>query len=167
MPETIYRATKTRSNRPGWSAIFRHPRRTDTLGKYGLRIRRGLGTDDAAEADKLIEQLNILLASEQWWSADRRAEAVLRFEEVVVAMFFEGIEVGEYDFADLREQHIQLPSHDDGYARILFVGDYRGRQDNFVASYYRLGPPKRPFPLNIHCSYHYGRHGDNNWRRPI
>lgn len=122
MPETIYRATKTRSNRPGWSAIFRHPRRSDARGKYGLRIRRGLGTDDAAEADRLIEQLNTLLAGEHWWSADRRAEAALKFDEAVVTMFFEGIESGEQNFADLRERQIRLPSHDDGYARILFVG---------------------------------------------
>ena len=58
MSEQIYKATKTRSNRPGWSVTFRHPRRRDARGKYGLKVRRGLNTTDDVEADRLVAELN-------------------------------------------------------------------------------------------------------------
>ena len=122
MVNRMYRASKTNSRRPGWSVTFRHPRRTVTPGKYGLRVRHGLGTSDEAEADRLVEQLNELLADEGWWSADRRAEAALRFDALIVSIFFDRIEVGEVDPMSLREQHIRLPSLEDGYARVLLVG---------------------------------------------
>ena len=48
MTTTIYRASKTRSNRPGWSVTFNHPRRIDGRGNFGLKVRRGLGTADDA-----------------------------------------------------------------------------------------------------------------------
>ena len=56
MSDTVYSVSKSRSNRPGWSVSFRHPLRNDARGKPGLRIRRGLGTTDDAEADKLVEK---------------------------------------------------------------------------------------------------------------
>jgi hypothetical protein len=52
--EPTYLATKTRSGRPGWSVIFRHPLRRDTRGKPGLKVRRGLDTTDDHEADALV-----------------------------------------------------------------------------------------------------------------
>ena len=122
MVSRIYRASKTKSKRPGWSVTFRHPRRTDTRGKYGLRVRHGLGTNDELEADRLVDQLNELLADEGWWSADRRDEAILRFDALVVSIFFDRIEIGEVDPKSLREQCIKLPSLQDGYARVMLVG---------------------------------------------
>ena len=88
------RAIKTRSNRPGWSVTFSHPRRSDARGKFGLKVRRGLGTTDDAEADRLVGQINTLLADETWWSLDRRAEAESQFDKIAVSAFFDGIEVG-------------------------------------------------------------------------
>src|SRR5262245_46110992 len=87
-----FTATKTRSNRPGWSVIFRHPARTDIHGQRGLKVRKGLGTADDDEADQLVAQLNELLASEQWWQGDRRVDAEKIYAPVVVAAFFDGIE---------------------------------------------------------------------------
>ena len=75
------RASKTRSSRPGWSVTFRHPVRTDSRGQRGLKVRRGLGTADDAEADRLVAQLNELLDDERWWSGDRRAEAERRVQD--------------------------------------------------------------------------------------
>ena len=123
MANRNYRASKSQSNnRPGWSVTFRHPRRTDTRGKYGLRVRHGLGTTDATEADRLVAQLNELLADEGWWSADRRDEATHKFDSLVVSVFFDRIETGEVDPRSLREKYISLPSHDDGFARVMLVG---------------------------------------------
>ena len=81
-----------------------------------------MGTNDEVVADRLVEQLNQLLADEGWWSADRRDEAALRFDALVVSIFFDRIEAGEVDPKSLREQHIRLPSIEDGYARVMLVG---------------------------------------------
>jgi hypothetical protein len=118
-----YTATKTRSARPGWSVIFRHPLRRDARGKPGLKIRRGLNTTDDQEADKLVDQLKMLLSDPRWWSADRRADAERELIAAqIVSAFFDGIEAGHVDTAALREKHIHLPSRDEGYARVLLVG---------------------------------------------
>ncbi len=122
MTSTFYKATKTRTNRPGWSVTFRHPRRTDSRGQPGQKVRRGLGTTDSAEADRLVDQLNELLGDPSWWSVDRRVEAKQRFDNVVVSAFFDGIEAGKLSSADLRESKIPLPTNADGYSRVMFSG---------------------------------------------
>jgi len=120
--EDAYTATKTRSGRPGWSVIFRHPLRRDPRGKPGLKIRRGLNTTDDKEADRQVEQLNLLLSDRRWWSSDRRIEAEREFAPQIVSAFFEGMETGHVDTSKLREAHIHLPGRDEGYARALLVG---------------------------------------------
>ena len=122
MTTRIYKATKTRSNRPGWSVTFNHPRRSDARGKFGLKVRRGLGTTDDAEADRLVEQINTLLADESWWSLDRRGDADREFDGIAVAAFFDGIEVGRSSSKDQREEIIRLPTREKGYARVMLLG---------------------------------------------
>jgi len=120
--ERIRKASKTRSGRPGWSVTFRHPRRCDARGRYGLRVRRGLGTTDEAEADRIVNDLNILLGDDSWWSPDRRADAGQRLDPIAVAAFFDDIEAAVVSSRDLRNQFIRLPGPDDGYARVMLVG---------------------------------------------
>ena len=122
MTTTIYRASKTRSNRPGWSVTFNHPCRIDARGKFGLKVRRGLGTADDAEADRLVDQLDALLSDPSWWSLDRRADAEQRFASVIVAAFFDGIEVGKVRSKALRETVLPLPTPEERYARVMLVG---------------------------------------------
>ena len=123
MTTTIYKASKTRSNnRPGWSVTFSHPRRTDARGKFGLKVRRGLGTPEDAKADQLVGQLNEILADPSWWSLDRRTEGSQRFDAIVVSAFFDGIEVGKIKSKERREEMLPLPTPDDGYARVMLVG---------------------------------------------
>ena len=122
MTTTIYRASRTRSNRPGWSVTFNHPRRIDGRGNFGLKVRRGLGTADDARADQLVGQLNEVLADPSWWSLDRRAEASQRFDAIVVSAFFDGIQVGKINSKDRRQEMLPLPTPDDGYARVMLVG---------------------------------------------
>ena len=122
MTTRIYKASKTRSNRPGWSVTFNHPRRSDARGKFGLKVRRGLGTTDDTEADRLVVQLDTLLTDPSWWSVDRRDEAKLQFDKVVVSAFFDGIEAGKVKSKDLRGEFIRLPKPEEGYGRVLLVG---------------------------------------------
>jgi hypothetical protein len=115
-------AAKTRSGRPGWSVIFRHPLRRDARGKPGLKIRRGLNTTDDFQADEMVCQLNTLLGDRGWWSADRRRDAEREFAPQIVSAFFDGMEIGQLDSAQLREAHIPLPGREEGYAHVLLVG---------------------------------------------
>ena len=120
--ERTYTASKTRSNRPGWSVAFTHPLRRDAHGKYGLKVRRGLGTTDAEEADRLVEQVNELLADRSWWDIGRRDEAEQHFDRVAVSAFFDSMELGKISSIDLRERAIPLPTYEEDYARVMLVG---------------------------------------------
>ena len=122
MSEKVYMASKTHSSRPGWSGIFSHPRRSDARGKFGLKVRRGLGTKDDAKADRLVKQINTLLSDETWWSLDRRADAERRFDSRAVTAFFDRIEVGKISARDQRESMIPLPTPEEGYARVMLLG---------------------------------------------
>jgi len=119
----VYSASKARAQgRPGWVITFRHPLRKDSRGRAGLKMRRGLGTPDPNEADRLVEQMNAILGEPAWWNAIRRAEAEHRFAAPIVLAFYDEIQAGQVDQWAAREAHISLPNRDDGYARVLFVG---------------------------------------------
>lgn len=122
MADRKFTASKSRSNRPGWSVTFRHPVRRDSRNEWGLKVRKGLGTSDDAEADRLVGQLNQLLQNESWWSGDRRKDAALEFDDVVVSAFFDGIEAEMHDAEASRSAVIALPTRDDGYSTVLFLG---------------------------------------------
>src|ERR1700686_554025 len=110
MTNEIYTASKTRSNRPGWAVTFRHPLRSDARGRPGLKIRRGLGTSEAATADALVAEMNELLSDPSWWSATRRQEAELKFSKAIVDAFYDEIQAGRTEPSALREQHIRMPT---------------------------------------------------------
>lgn len=123
MPGPRYTASKSLpQGRQSYTVSFRHPLRTDSDGKRGLKVRRGLGTSDEREAERLVDQLNELLRNESYWSPSARGRAEERFDEIVVDAFYTGIEVPPSNPADLREEEIPLPGREEGYARVLFVG---------------------------------------------
>ena len=87
-----------------------------------MKTRRGLGTRDDREADRLVEQLNQILADEYWWTLDRRSEAEKVYDPVVVSAFFGDMDLTKAKSKDQRERIIPLPKPDDGYARVMLVG---------------------------------------------
>src|SRR5438128_2587053 len=76
MPKRSYSASLSQTQgRTGYSIIFRHPaRRDEATGRPGVRVRKGLGTRDEAEAERLRDQLNELLASPRYHDPAARAE---------------------------------------------------------------------------------------------
>lgn len=122
MAQRNYVAVKTRSSRPGWSVSFKHPLITDARGEFGLKVRRGLNTRDDYEADRLVGQINDLLADPRWWALDRKDEAGKYFDAVAVSAFYLGVEPGKGSSRDLREGIVSLPSTDEGYAHVMLVG---------------------------------------------
>src|SRR3954471_11443450 len=96
MTDNRYTASKSRSQgRVAWSIIFRHPLRPTPSGKGGLRIRRGLGTTVESEADDLVNQMNVLLKSERFWSLPMRPEAAKHFHPVIVSAFYDALDVSD------------------------------------------------------------------------
>ena len=146
MDNRMHRATKTRSNRPGWSVTFTHPRRTEARGKFGLKVRRGLATTDDAEADRLVKQINALLSDETWWSIDRRADAARQFDSIAVAAFFDGIEIGKASSRNQREAIIPLPTPDEGYARVMLLGSTGAGKTTLLRQFIGSDPKRDRFP---------------------
>jgi hypothetical protein len=134
--------------RSGYSIIFRHPIRRDAVtGKRGVRVRRGLGTRDETEAERLRDELNALLGDQTYHDPAARAEAERRFDSRVVDIFFDKMVPEDTDFAALREAVIALPeSGPDGYRRALFLGTTGAGKTTLVRQLIGTDPVKERFP---------------------
>ena len=143
-----YTATKSRNaGRESWSVIFRHPARLDvSTGKPGRRVRRGLGTGDEAEANRLIDQLNEILRTEELWEPAARATAVGRFDSRVIDIFFDGLEATRTDFAALRQSIVPLPSASNGYRTVLLLGTTGAGKTTVVRQLLGTNPETERFP---------------------
>ncbi len=146
MSKEVYRASKSRSNRPGWSISFRHPLRNDARGRAGLKMRRGLGTSDEAEAEAMVGEMNVILSDQSWWNAAKRTEAALRFSGPVIEAFYDEIQAGREDPEALRESHIRLPNKDEGYPRVLFVGTTGAGKTSLLRQLIGSDPDEDRFP---------------------
>lgn len=146
MNETTYTASKSRSNRPGWSISFRHPLRSDARGRPGLKMRRGLGTTDEDEADRLVQEMNVFLADRAWWNANKRGDAEKRFSRIVVDAFYDEIQAGREDSESLREESIPLPGHEQGFSRVLFVGTTGAGKTSLLRQLIDSDPDRDRFP---------------------
>ncbi len=146
MQRDSYSASKTRSNRPGWSISFRHPLRNDPRGRPGLKMRRGLGTPDSAEADRMVDDMNQILRDPTWWNAAKRSEAAKRFAAPVVNAFYDEIQAGRPDPQTIREAHIEMPTKANGYARVLFVGTTGAGKTSLLRQLIGSDPDADRFP---------------------
>lgn len=158
MSKTTYSASISQSNRPGWSVSFRHPLRDDARGKPGLRMRRGLGTTDKSEAEQLVAEMNTLLTDRTWWNATKRADAERKFSKPIVDAFYDEIQAGREDPADLREELIPIkkrsekkpnesvPAIDGDYSRVLFVGTTGAGKTSLLRQLIDSDPDKDRFP---------------------
>ncbi|MBL8695207.1 MAG: hypothetical protein JNJ88_14030 [Planctomycetes bacterium] len=148
MARTTHEASLSQSQgRAGWSIIFRHPLRHDrATGKLGLRVRRGLGTRDRGEAERLVGQLNEILEDKSFHSAAARADASHRFDSRVVEIFYDGVEPDGDDHAALRELLIPLPGEATGYRRVLLIGTTGAGKTTLVRQLIGTDPETERFP---------------------
>ena len=118
---TNYTARKQRNEgRKSYSVSFRHPLKQEK-GKQGRKVCKGLGTDSDTEADRLVAELNKLLASPELHSVAGKQEADRRgFDERVIDIFYEGLDSATPDHRAQRDQLLELPK--DGYTRTLLLG---------------------------------------------
>ena len=147
MADAKYTAAKARTQgRPGWTISFRHPLRNDTKGRPGLKMRRGLGTADPTEADKLVADMNAILSDQSWWNSSKKSEAERTFAPVVVAAFYDEIQAGRPDSWAVREEHVPLPTLADGYSRVLFVGTTGAGKTSLLRHMIGSDPDEDRFP---------------------
>jgi hypothetical protein len=109
-------------------------------------MRRGLGTTDEAEADRLVGEMNTLLSHPSWWSAAKRADAEREFSKVIVDAFYDEIQAGRDDPEALREAYVKLPSAEDGYSRVLFVGTTGAGKTSLLRQLIGSHPERDRFP---------------------
>lgn len=143
-----YTATKSRSQgRSSFAVIFRHPARPDPLNpSNGRRVRRGLGTTDEVEADRLVAQLNELLKDSVYWEPSARAAAQGRYDQRVVDIFFDSMEASQQNSVDLRDQELPLPWRAEGYRRVLFLGTTGAGKTTVVRQILGTDPETERFP---------------------
>ena len=103
-----------------WAITFRHPLRRDHRGKFGLKVRRSLGTTQEIEADRLVQQMNMLLADSNLHSTIKRSEAERRFESVIVSAFYDPLENATGDPSAIRDAKLPLPKS--GIPKVLLAG---------------------------------------------
>lgn len=146
MAERQNKATLSKG-RSGWCVIFRHPvREQGADGKQKLRVRRGLGTRDEAEAAKLVEQLNTILADATFWNPAAHERAKAMFDPRIVAAFFDHLMQDRYDPWGDREKAIPLPGRDAGYAKVQLVGTTGAGKTTVVRQLLGTDPVDERFP---------------------
>ncbi len=144
-----YSASLSQSQgRLGYSIIFRHPVRRDDTGKPGVRVRRGLKTRDKAEADRLRDELNQLLADPKYHTQAAKAEAERRFDTRVVTIFFDNMVPEAFNYYNLRQEAIPLPpgGNPDGYRHVLFLGTTGAGKTTLVRQLIGTDPKRERFP---------------------
>lgn len=147
MAKQKFTATLSRSKgRKSWCVIFRHPLRPGNDGKAGLRVRRGLGTEDDAQAEQLVAELNQVLSDERYWKLSAREQALQEFDPRVVRAFYDSVEAKAEDPWAARDEIIPLPGPAQGYVRALLVGPTGSGKTTFLRQMIGTDPKEERFP---------------------
>ena len=142
-----FQASLSRSQgRKSWCVIFRHPMRTGSDGKPGLRVRRGLGTDDQEKAKARVNQLNEILSNEDYWKLSAKETAARKFHPKVVAAFYDSIEAKTIDPWFVREEILPLPKPEDGYSHVQLVGATGSGKTTLLRQLIGTHPKTERFP---------------------
>lgn len=105
-----YTARKIKNQgRSFYSVAFRHPRRQER-GKPGRQVCKGLGTDNEAEADRLVSDLNRLLGTPELHALASEQEARRQgIDPRVIEIFYQGMEGIGADHRELRDEMLPFP----------------------------------------------------------
>ncbi len=132
-----------------WCAEFQHPSRSGAGGNQGPPVRRRLRTQDQAEAQLLLAQLNEIIADPTLWDLDSLASVKGRFDPRVLEAF-RGTQADQaLDPWAIRDEAIPLPGgpdSDDGYGRVLFVGTTGAGKTTVIRQLIGTDPERERFP---------------------
>jgi len=135
--------------RASWCVIFRHPVCRAADGRNHLRVRRGLGASDKAEAQTLVEQMNEILGDPSYWKLGEREHAGQQFDPKIVAAFYDHMAPPDRDPWGDREAVIPLPGGKDatdGYARVQLIGTTGAGKTTLLRQLIGTDPLRERFP---------------------
>lgn len=146
MAETKYKATLSPGGqgRSSWCVIFRHPVRFGLDGKIGKRVRKGLGTSDKEEAQRLVDQANVILSDQSLWTPAARDFAEKSFDRRIVEAFYDELVPTPRDTWALRERVIPLPT--DGFTKVQLVGTTGAGKTTLLRQFIGTGSKDEKFP---------------------
>lgn len=145
MAERRYRATLSKG-RSGWCLIFRHPVCKTPDGRGQLRVRRGLGTREKDQANRLVQQMNEILSDSTYWTPAAREKAEAKFEPQIVAGFYDYLTPDGRDGSAERNSFVRLPGREDGYATVQLVGTTGAGKTTVVRQMIGTNPKTERFP---------------------
>jgi hypothetical protein len=125
---------------------FRHPLRNDASNRRGRKTRKGLGTRDRDEANRLVDQLNEILRDESLWSIGARPIAEQRFDPRVIEIFYAELELVCRNNRALRDRVLPLPERDSGYVRSLLIGVPGAGKSRLIQQLMGSHPDRDRFP---------------------
>ena len=142
---TAYTATaKRNSGRQSFVIEFRHPLLSDSNGKRGRKVRKGLGTTNEQEAKALENQLNKILQDEFWHSITAESRAKNEFDNRIVEIFYNDIHPSSGLLQDLKEKYLPLPNED--YKSILLMGVSGAGKTTLLRKLMGTDPETERFP---------------------
>ncbi|MBI4663215.1 MAG: hypothetical protein HY735_30785 [Verrucomicrobia bacterium] len=134
---------KLSPGRKKWCVLFRHPKLSDATGRP-RRVRYGIGIEDRQEAEKILADLNAILATEDLWNPGAKEIAARTYHPTAVACFYEGIEAKIVDPWIRREGVIELPK--DGFSIVQLTGAVGAGKTTLVRQLIGTDPLKERFP---------------------
>ncbi|MDB5968512.1 MAG: miro-like family protein [Hydrocarboniphaga sp.] len=146
MSQSYSAAAKKNPGRKAWLVEFRHPLRNDANNKPGRKTRKGLGTADQADAQRLVDQLNTLLQNEALWSLGAKGEATKLYDQRVIDIFYSEIEPRTGSARGLRDKLLPFPSRGDGYAHVALFGVPGAGKTTLVRQLIGTHPKTEHFP---------------------
>ncbi len=142
-----YSASLSQSKgRHSWCVIFQHPLIQSKNGKTGARIRKGLGTSDKDEAQKLVDQLNEILSNESLWSTAAKESIEHKYDKRIISAFYDKLTPVLHNSRSLRDELMPLPGIDDDYVRLLLLGTTGAGKTTVVRQLIGTDPLKERFP---------------------
>lgn len=147
MSGSLYRASLSRTqNRKSWCLSFRHPLLKGRDGKFGKKMRKGIGTEDQGESEQLRDQLNAILQNPDLWAVSARSVAAGKYDGRVIAAFYDDLAPVQTDFWGQRETVIPLPGKAEGFTRVQLVGTTGAGKTTLVRQLLGTNPRTERFP---------------------
>jgi len=134
---------KLSPGRKKWCVQFFHPKISNAAGK-SKRVRYGIGTANREEAEKILADLNAILANEDLHPPGAWEIASRTYHPTAVACFYEGIEAKIVDPWIKREEVIELPK--DGFSIVQLTGPVGAGKTTLVRQLIGTDPGRERFP---------------------
>lgn len=99
-----------------------------------------------ADAQRLVDHLNVILGDVTFWSPQARSKAESLFDPRIVDAFYDDMMPAAADTWALRNEMIPIPTPEQGYARARFLGTTGAGKTTLVRQIIGTNPSKERFP---------------------